>query len=155
VRSALATTAERLPGTGPFRQGAGLAAARPTARPRLAYLPRPGSYRRWLDGRVPTAALDLPSILLARPSSVPSTAPSVVTRRVTNVGGRAMYFSSRTTGFAHQVVVTPAATRLLPGQSLTFRVHVYGAASRPLDAGSVTWTAADGSRVRIPMVITR
>jgi minor extracellular serine protease Vpr len=155
VRSALVTTAVRLPATGPFRQGAGLAAARPTARPRLAYLPRPGSYRRWLDGRVPAAALDLPSIHLVRSSSVPSTVPSVVTRRVTNVGGRAMYFSSKATGFAHQVVVTPAATRLLPGQSLTFRVHVYGAVTRPLDAGSVTWTATDGSRVRIPMAITR
>jgi hypothetical protein len=79
----------------------------------------------------------------------------VVTRRVTNVGGRAMYFSSEATGFTHQVVVTPAAIRLTPGRSLTFRVHVYGAGSGPLDAGSVTWTAADGSTVRIPMVITR
>jgi hypothetical protein len=155
VRSALATTAQRLPGQGPFRQGAGLAAARPSARPHLAYLPRPGSYRRWLDGLVPAAALDLPSIHLARSASRPSTLPSVVTRRVTNVGGRAMYFSSKATGFTHQVVVTPAAIRLTPGRSLTFRVHVYGAASRPLDAGSVTWTAADGSTVRIPMVITR
>jgi hypothetical protein len=151
VRSALVTTGHALAGEGPFRQGAGLAAARPAARPRLAYLPRPGSYRRWLDGLVPADALDTPSVVLGRVAS----SPRVVTRRVTNVGGRSLYFSSTATGFAHhQVVVTPAATRLAPGRSLTFRIHVYGAGPRPLDTGAVTWTAADGSTVRIPVVIT-
>lgn len=152
VRSALATTSRPLPGAGPFRQGSGVAAARPSARPHLAYLPRPGTYRRWLDGLVPVDALDAPSVHLGGASH----SPRVVTRRVTNVGGRALYFSSTATGFTHhQVVVTPAATRLAPGQSVTFRIHVYGAGPRPLDTGAVTWTAADGSTVRIPVVITR
>jgi minor extracellular serine protease Vpr len=152
VRSALATTTHAVAGSGPFRRGAGLAAARPAARPHLAYLPRPGSYRRWLDGLLPDDALDAPSVLLAHAAS----SPRVVTRRVTNVAGRALYFSSTATGFTHhQVVVTPAATRLAPGESLAFRIHVYGAGPRPLDTGAVTWTAADGSTVRIPVVITR
>ncbi|MDX6358570.1 MAG: minor extracellular serine protease Vpr, partial [Nocardioidaceae bacterium] len=151
VRSALATTAGSLPGQGPLRKGAGLAAARPSARPHLAYLPRPGSFRRWLDGPARSDALDTPSVLLAHTSS----SPSVVERRVTNVSGRARYFSSTATGFGHhQVLVTPAATRLAPGESLTFRIHVYGVGSRTLDDGAVTWTAADGSAVRIPVVIT-
>jgi minor extracellular serine protease Vpr len=150
VRSALATTARAIPGAGPFRQGSGLAASRPAARPHLAYLPQPDSYRRWLDGLVAADALDTPSVFL-----VPgTTSPTVVTRRVTNVSGRAMYFSSTATGFTHhQVVVTPAATRLAPGESLTFRIHVYGVEQRLPDSGSVTWTAADDSTVRIPVVI--
>jgi minor extracellular serine protease Vpr len=152
VRSALATTARSLRGAGPFRQGAGLAAANPADRPLLAYLPRPGAYRRWLDGLVSADALDAPSVFL---STGPSTS-TVVTRRVTNVGRRARYFSSTATGFGHhQVVVTPAATQLAPGESLAFRIQVYGVGRRPADSGAVTWTAADGSTVRIPVVITR
>ncbi len=152
VRSALATTARSLPGKGPFRQGSGLAAADPANRPHLAYLPRPGAYRRWLDGLVSADALDAPSAFL---STGPSS-PTVITRRVTNVGHRARYFSSTATGFGHhQVVVTPAATQLAAGESLTFRIHVYGVGRRPTDSGTVTWTAADGSTVQIPVVITR
>ncbi|WP_191907852.1 S8 family serine peptidase [Nocardioides cynanchi] len=153
VRSALATTARPVPGAGPLRQGAGLAAARPAARPHLAYLPRPGDYRRWLDGLLPADALDATSVFV----STGATSPTVVTRQVTNVGERARYFSSTATGFRrHQVVVTPAAARLAPGESLTFHLEVYGAgpgAAQPLDSGAVTWTAEDGTRVRIPVVI--
>ena len=80
-----------------------------------------------------------------------------MTRTVTNVGTRAMYYSSTATGFGrHQVSVTPAAISLAPGESTTFTVRVAGGAGpQPLDDGWVTWRGANGNRVRIPVVIVR
>ena len=94
-------------------------------------------------------ALNTPSVLLQGTGSV--------TRTVTNVGTRAMYFSSTATGFGrHQVSVTPAAISLAPGESTTFTVRVAGSAGpQPLDDGWVTWRGANGNRVRIPVVIVR
>jgi hypothetical protein len=54
-----------------------------------------------------------------------------------------------------RVVVTPAAVRLAPGASATYRIHVYGAGAKPLDQGSVTRLGADGATARIPVVIAR
>ena len=84
-------------------------------------------------------------------------AGSTVTRTVTNVGTRPMYYSSTATGFRrHQVSVTPAAIALAPGESATFTVTVPGAVGpQPLDDGWVTWLGANGNRVRIPVVIAR
>jgi hypothetical protein len=152
VRSALATTATPLSSRPDLlSQGAGAVSARPHERPRLAYLPGPHAYRRWLDGEIAPSALDVPSILAHGAARA-----RVVTRRITNVGHRPMYFSSSATGFTrHRVVVTPAAVRLAPGQSAAYRVHVYGAGPRPLDQGWVSWLGADGSTSTIPVVIAR
>ena len=68
-----------------------------------------------------------------------------------------MSFSARTLGFErHDVRVTPAALRLAPGRSASFTIRVArtpGAVT--LDDGAVLWRGANGSRTRIPVLITR
>ncbi|MGZ6754540.1 MAG: hypothetical protein ACXVEJ_13865, partial [Nocardioides sp.] len=75
-------------------------------------------------------------------------------RTITNVGDRALYFSSETSGFAGRVLVTPAAVRLAPGASATYTLRSLAGTGR-LDDGWVTWKGADGTRARIPVVVTR
>jgi hypothetical protein len=150
VRSAIATTAGDVAGDPSLlRLGAGRTRARPADRPGLVFRVPVGDYRAWLEGDLDATALNTPSVLLQGTGSV--------TRTVTNVGTRAMYFSSTATGFGrHQVSVTPAAISLAPGESTTFTVRVAGSAGpQPLDDGWVTWRGANGNRVRIPVVIVR
>jgi hypothetical protein len=150
VRSAIATTAGDVAGDPSLlRVGAGRTRARPADRPGLVFRVPLGDYRAWLDGDLDATALNTPSVLLRGTGSV--------TRTVTNVGTRAMYFSSTATGFGrHQVSVAPAAISLAPGESTTFTVRVAGGAGpQPLDDGWVTWRGANGNRVRIPVVIVR
>jgi hypothetical protein len=72
------------------------------------------------------------------------------------VGRRALYFSSRATGFTrHEVRVRPAAIRLAPGESAPFRIIAERKPAGPLDDGSVTWRGANGTRTRIPVLISR
>jgi hypothetical protein len=150
VRSALATTAGDLAGApSALRSGAGRARARAADRPGLVFRVRATDWRGWLEGDLSAASLNTPSALVH--------GTGTVTRTVTNVGTRAMYYSSSATGFRrYQVSVTPAAIVLAPGESATFTVTVAGAAGpQPLDDGRVTWTGANGNRVRIPVVIAR
>jgi hypothetical protein len=150
VRSAIATTAGDVAGDPSLlRLGAGRTRARPADQPGLVFRLPVADYRAWLDGDLDAAALNTPSVLLQGTGSV--------TRTVTNVGTRAMYFSSTATGFGrHQVSVTPAAISLASGESTTFTVRVAGGAGPgPLDDGWVTWLGANGNRVRIPVVIVR
>jgi hypothetical protein len=150
VRSALATSATSVAGpTSVLRQGAGLLRpARADAAP-LAYLVRRGDYRAWLDGSL-EGDLNVPSVLLTGERDT-------ARRTVTNVTDRALYFSSRASGFdEHRVTVTPAAVRLGPGESATFRVtvvHDHDVAR--LDDGWVTWRSGDGRRTRIPVALSR
>jgi hypothetical protein len=81
---------------------------------------------------------------------------TTVTRTVTNVGTRPMYYSSSARGFLrHRVSVTPAAIYLDPGESATFTITASAAGPQPLDDGWVTWRGANGNRVRMPVVIAR
>ena len=73
-----------------------------------------------------------------------------------------MYYSSAAAGFTrHQVLVTPAALKIAPGETAVFRVRVTRAPGRPAhasgvaDSGWVTWRGANGVRVRMPVVLTR
>ena len=154
VRSALATSAGNLAGDPSLlRLGAGRTRAQAADRPGLVFRVPVGDYRAWLDGDLDATALNTPSALLHGKD----TAGGTVTRTVTNVGTRPMYYSSTATGFRrHQVSVTPAAIALAPGESATFTVTVSGAVGpQPLDDGWVTWLGANGNRVRIPVVIAR
>ncbi|MGY2701740.1 S8 family serine peptidase [Nocardioides sp. HB32] len=149
VRSALVTTARRVPGTAVLSAGGGRVVADPALRPGLAYQVAPGDYRAWLTGTL-AGDLNTPSILLT------GSADTAV-RTITNVTGRRLYFSSRATGFVHhRVRVTPAAVRLGPGESATFTVTV-GRTSvpQPDDDGWITWRGATGTVTRIPVVISR
>jgi len=83
---------------------------------------------------------------------------STAARTITNVGHRALYFSSSASGFSRHVVdVRPAAVRLGPGESARFTVRVEhrGAGVHPLDDGWVTWRGGNGSEARIPVLISR
>lgn len=148
VRSALATSAALVGSGSVLRQGAGRLRLARADRPGVAYAVQPADYRTWLDGS--TADLNTPSILMSDDGDA-------ATRTVTNVGRRRMYFSSAVRGFTrHQVAVTPAAVRLGPGERVTFTVHVdRHTGIHPLDDGWVTWRGADGTRARIPVLITR
>ena len=151
VRSALATSATSVGSRSLLQAGAGRVRAGAAQRPGLVYaLTAAKDYRGWLEGSRP--ALNTPSILMTGKRS------SSATRTITNVGRRAMYFSSSATGFTrHQVEVTPAAVRLAPGESATYTVTLNRGRSgaQPLDDGWVTWLGANGTRTRIPVVITR
>jgi len=149
IRSALVTSARPL--TGPaLRQGAGRSSIGAALRSRLVLEVGQRDYRRYLDGRFDPERLNTASILL-------DSDRAVVTRRVTNLGRRAMYYSSSARGFGpHRASVTPAALRIPAGGSATFRVTVTGSrAAAPVDDGYVQWRGADGTRLRLPVVLSR
>ena len=150
VRSALATTADPVAARNLLREGSGRVRPARAVWPGVAYEVRAGDYRAWLEGRLSSRALNTPSLVLSGDATRAS-------RRITNVGSRAMYFSSSATGFGrHAVTVTPAAVRLAPGESVRFTVHVGGHSGvEPLDDGWVTWRGANGTSARIPVLITR
>ena len=150
IRSALVTSAGAVPGSSTvLRSGAGRPRPDRAERPGLAYLVRPGDYRAWLDGDL-ERDLNTPSILLSEHGDT-------VHRTVTNVSRRASYFSVRVSGFeTHDVRVTPVALRIRPGDSARFTVEVTGPEhAHPVDDGWITWLGADGTRTRIPVVLTR
>ena len=149
VRSALTTTAVPVGGADGLRQGAGRSVPRAAVRPGLVFPLPPRTLRRYLAGEVAGEDLNTPSMLVR--------GHRTLVRRVTNVTGRPMYFSSRATGFTgHRVTVRPAALTLRAGESATFRVSVAGPGGpHRLDAGQVVWTSARGTAVRVPVVLVR
>jgi minor extracellular serine protease Vpr len=149
VRSALVTTAHRLPGAPALHAGAGRVAPEGALHPGLVYDVAPADYRAWLTGSL-TGDLNTPSILLSGDADSAE-------RTVTNVSGRRLYFSSRASGFEQYAVrVIPAAVRLGPGESATFTVTVDRSGGvRSLDDGWVTWRGATGTVTRIPVVLSR
>lgn len=151
VRSALATTAAPVRGAGSvLREGAGRVRPGRAVSPGVAYVVPPGDYRAWLSGRLAHDRLNTPSLLLDDDHISE-------TRAITNVGRRAMYFSSSAHGFSrHAVSVTPAAVRLAPGERARFRIRVsLSPGVQPLDDGWVTWRGANGTRARIPVLVSR
>ncbi|QIX25736.1 S8 family serine peptidase [Nocardioides sp. JQ2195] len=153
VRSALMTSARSAAGQpGALKQGAGIVKARTGVAPGLVYDLSPTAYRRALKNRSDYSRLNLPSVQRRVPAR-----GTVVTRRVTNVGHRPMYYSSGASGFdRHQVSVRPAAIKIAPGETRSFRIRATraGTGAEP-DSGWVTWRGANGTRVRIPVVLTR
>ncbi len=144
-RSAHTTSARPVSGAA-LRQGAGRSAVGAALHSRLVLDVPAGDYRRWLDGDLRPADLNAPSVLLSRAGTV--------TRTLTNLGSRAKYFSSSARGFDRRsVLVTPAAVTIPAGGSATFTVTVAG--GRAADDGYVVWRGADGSRLRLPVVLSR
>ena len=146
IRSALTTSARPTAGAA-LRQGAGRSTIGAALRTRLVLDVPAGDYRRWLDGDLRPRDLNSASILLDRDGTV--------TRTVTNLGPRPMYYSSAARGFTRRsVTVTPAAMAVPAGGSATFTVTVTGGLT-PLDDGYVVWRGANGTRLRIPVVLSR
>jgi minor extracellular serine protease Vpr len=150
VRSALTTTATDA-ADADERQGAGLVVARAAVAPGLVHDLDPAAYRRVLEGDLPTLRLNLPGAVVPR-----STGTTTFTRRLTRVGTGRMYFSSEATGFrSHRVTVGPAAIRIGRRDTVTYQVTVAPLSGvRPQsERGWVSWRGADGTRVRIPVVL--
>jgi subtilisin family serine protease len=147
VRSVLATTAVPLGAESVLRQGGGRAGA-DVRGARLALVVRTPRYREVL-GSGSWADLNQSSVLVRGTGSV--------TRRVTNLGSRAEYFSAQAIGFTrHRVRVTPLAARLSPGETATFRITVTGPSTPGhVDDGWIRWRGARGSVTRVPVAITR
>jgi hypothetical protein len=144
VRSALVTTAEPL-ADGVLRAGAGRVRSQAADTPGLVLGVRPSDYRRWLAGRL--AGLNTPALAVRR--------EGVLTRVVTNVGRRARYWSTSAAGFTrHPVTVSPAALRLGPGESARITVRV-GPGDGSQEDGAVLLRGGDGSRTRLPLLVTR
>lgn len=156
TRSALMTSARQATGSpGALRQGAGVLRGDSTLRPGLVFDLGRSAFRRARQAGRDVSELNLPAAERRVPAS-----GTVVVRRVTNVGTRSMYYSSSTTGFrANSVKVVPAAIKIAPGETSSFRVRIRRLpGQRPdadQDSGSVTWRGADGTRVAIPVVLTR
>lgn len=147
VRSVLATTAVPLASDSVLRQGAGRAGA-DVRDARLALVVGTARYREALE-QGSWADLNLSSVLVR--------GNGTVSRRVTNLGSRAEYFSAQAVGFRrHQVRVSPLAARLSPGESATFRITVSGPSTPgSVDDGWIRWRGARGSVTRVPMAVTR
>lgn len=146
VRSALATTAQPL-AAGVLAAGSGRVQAGEALRPGLVHPLESDHYRAWLEGRRTT--LNTPSIMFADNQRS-------ATRTVTNVGHRALYFSSRVVGLRGRVSVAPAALRLDPGESARYHVSVdRGVRGGRLDDGYVVWRGATGTVTRVPLLFTR
>lgn len=147
VRSVLTTTARPLAGTSTLVQGAGRVRA-PLPRPGLALDIAPTRYRDALDD-LSWDDLNVSSIIMR--------GDGTTTRRVTNLGTRAEYFSVRSRGFVrHRVRTTPVALRLGPGESATVRITISGGGDPSrFDDGWIVWRGARGSHTRIPVAISR
>lgn len=144
VRSVLTTTARPLDGAPTLQQGAGQASG--LRKHGLALEVRTADYRRALDN-LSWRELNVSSIVMREGATT--------TRRLTNLGSRAEYFSARPRGFrGHRVTVTPVALRLAPGETATVRITVTGPRSR-LDGGWIVWRGARGSQTSVPVAITR
>jgi len=146
VRSALVTTAGPLAGGSTLESGAGRVRPGAVSEPGLVYAVDPDDYRAWLDGR--RGRLNTPSMLLGE-------GQSTARRTVTNATRRSRYFSSAAVGFGGDVSVSPAALRIAPGESATFRVRVGPRGVGRIDDGFVVWRGATGSVDRIPVLISR
>ncbi|QIK75358.1 S8 family serine peptidase [Nocardioides piscis] len=145
VRSVLTTTATPLAGASTLLQGAGRVAAS-HQRPGLGLDVALPDYRRALEA-LSWRDLNVPSVMMR--------GAGTTTRRVTNLGRGATYFSARVRGFArHRVQVTPVALMLDPGESARVRITVTGGPGR-FDDGWVVWRGARGTSTRIPVAITR
>lgn len=146
VRSVLTTTAQPVAGAPTLTQGAGQVGALRKAG--LALDVPTSSYRRALD------ELSWPDL---NASSVVMRGGGTTTRRLTNLGSRAEYFSVRAIGFQrHRVRMTPVALRLGPGETATVRITITGPAGPTrLDDGWLVWRGARGSETRVPVAITR
>ena len=146
VRSVLTTTAQPVAGAPTLAQGAGQVGALRKAG--LALDVPTASYRRALDD------LSWPDL---NASSIVMSGGGTATRRLTNLGSRAEYFSVRAIGFQrHRVRMTPVALRLAPGETATVRVTITGPdGPTRLDDGWLVWRGARGSETRVPVAITR
>ena len=147
VRSVVATTSRPLRGASVLAQGGGLLAG-DVPSTHLALEVDPASLRRALEENE-WQTVNAATVLLRG-------GRGTITRRVTNIGARAEYFSVRATGFrSHRVQISPLAVRLAPGESAAFRIQVTGPAGGRLDDGQLVWLGARGSTTRVPVALTR
>ena len=139
----------RLPAASALSAGAGRLVPDPAAEVGLAYDVEPGDYRAWLSADL-DGDLNTPSVLLTGTATTAE-------RTITNVSGRTQTFTARARGLElHDVLVSPSAVRLAPGESRTFTISVGRTTlPQPDDDGWVTWRASSGSLTRIAVLVSR
>jgi subtilisin family serine protease len=174
IKSALMTSAYDVldgPNTNPvviFRQGAGHVQPNKAADPGLVYN---AGWNDWLAFLCGTSSAVGPATCSALSGMGYSLDPSgyngasiaigdlagsqTVTRKVTNVSGKAETYTVAVTGLAGLIVtVSPSTLTLNPGETKAFTVTITNATATPnaYVGGQLTWSDADHS-VRIPVVV--
>jgi hypothetical protein len=152
VKSAMSTTADELEGvSGPLSEGAGQVDAAEMLDPGLVLDAPPQRFRAWLDGRVPTRELNLPSVAVGD-----LTGSTRVVRRVTNVSGSTETYTAEVLGLGGlDVRVRPSSFSLGPGESarLAIRLDRAGAQLETPARGYVVLTGLS-HQARLPVVVT-
>ena len=152
IKSAMMTTAGDLRGpNGPLAQGAGQVDPGASLDPGLVFDAAPGAWQQVLAGRLDATSVNTPSIAVGD-----LVGPTVITRRVTNVGHRHESYSVRKLGLADvDVQAFPATLLLAPGQSRTVRMRITARPSATVDQDVTGWLVwrGDRHRVRIPVSV--
>ncbi|WP_370249382.1 S8 family serine peptidase [Nocardioides sp.] len=146
VRAALATGTRPLAGRTDVRAaGGGRLGTFPRRRPGLTAVVAPERYRTWWQGEQPL--LNTPGVLLPRTGGT-------ARRVLTHLGeGTVTYVVTPPAGSG--LVVTPAVLRLRPGARGVVRIARADDAAGPAVRGVVlTWRGDDGSRSRLPVLLT-
>jgi minor extracellular serine protease Vpr len=148
VRSALSTVAEPIRARA-LRAGAGEATTR-APRAGLTFPVGTGAYRDYLRGRLPSRALNTPSVALGDRHGV-------VRRTVVNRSGKRRTWQPVVRGIErHDVQVQPASFTLAPGQSQRIRVRVSGPdVVHPVDDGMLLLRAPGVPDTRVPILLGR
>ena len=161
IKSALMTTArDHVTTTDPFAQGAGFIRPNLAEHPGLVLDAGIDDWFRYLDGLcdcVGTGAPITGSNLNEASISVGALVGSQeVTRTFTNVSGSKRTYAPTVSGLAGvKVKIKPATFTIKPGKSKTVTVTLTRTTA-PLGEwakGSITWKAAVGARVRIPVTV--
>ena len=161
IKSALMTTArDHITTTDPFAQGAGFIRPRLAQHPGLVLDAGIDDWFRYLDGLcdcVGTGAPITGSNLNEASISVGSLVGSqAVTRTFTNVSGSTRTYRPTVSGLSGvKVKIKPATFTIKPGHSKTVTVTLTRTTA-PLSEwakGSITWAAAIGAPVRIPVTV--
>ncbi|WP_030177188.1 S8 family peptidase [Streptomyces sp. NRRL S-813] len=151
VASALHTTAGTVGNTSPLAQGSGLPSLKRAADPGLVIEPDAKSLTAFSEAAQPDGReLNLPSIGLR---DYDGTKPVVLTRKLTNVGGKRETYHASTSGLeGMQVSVAPATVTVAPGETATVTITLRRG-SAPWDryvTGAITWRGT-AHQVRIPV----
>ena len=161
IKSALMTTArDHVTTRDPFAQGAGFIRPQLAEHPGLVLDANADDWFRYLDGLCDCVGTGAPitgsNLNEASISIGQLVASQQVTRTFTNVSGATRTYKPTVSGLAGvKVKIKPATFTIKPGHTKTVTVTFTrtSAALGEWAKGSITWKAAVGARVRIPVTV--
>lgn len=152
IKSALMTTASDVENTDdPFTQGAGHVDPVRALDPGVVLDVLPAAFRRYVAGRLPARALNLPSVAV---DGLLRT--TVVRRTLTNVSSATESYSAAVSGLPGITArVRPTTVTLAPGESRTVRVRLTrdDAIAGVPSTGALTWVGQTEHTARVPVVV--